>query len=417
MPVDSEPPIVLPYASGSAAAHPHPIRWFLLSLGIYAATVYGSTLRWWSLVRPTGPHHYVVQAQAWLKGRLDLKPDLLLRDLSLVDGRLYSSFPPGPTLLLLGPVAIVGDRIPDRLLHCLLAALSVALMHQAMWLIARRAQVRTEDDRLTWLTAFYAMGTIIWVNVPYRGVWYTAHWFTLAALTASLCLASNRQRLAAGVAYAFAFASRPPAVGALPALLYLLWDDEPRSSGRGRRLLRLAPFFIGPAVMGVFLLWLNNAQFGSPFDFGRSRMLVSAQYADRLAKGVFSPVFLIDNIRAFFLDPPVWIDTPPYLISSHYGTGLFFTSPAFLCLIAAIRRDRLLGAFWLGVGLSLSPLLFYYGHESCRSGARYLLDFYPLLFILLLVGLRAPLRWWAKLLIGIDIAYTFVWVWYVNLKW
>jgi len=396
---------------------PHALRWFLLSLGVYVATVYGTQLRWSALLAPTRPHHYIAQAQSWLNGRLDLEPNIGLRDLSPVNGRDYSCFSPGPTLLLLVPAAIAGDRIPDVLLGCLLAAGSVACLHQALWQIARVLRLPLSIETLTWLTAFYALGTIVWVNVPWRGVWFLAHWFSLLGLTGSLlCAASGRATLA-GVAWAFAFASRPPTVGALPALLYLVWKSMPDSRPSARHMRSFALFLIGPLLMIVFIAVLNWAQFGSPLDFGRARMNVVSVYADRLKQGVFSPVFLTDNIWAFFLAPPRYVRAVPYLVSAPYGTSLFFTSPAFLCLGGAIRRDRRLGVFWLATGLTLLPLLFYYGHESSGIGARYLLDFYPLLFVLLGFAVGSPLRWWARLLISVDIVYTFLWVHYVLLRW
>ena len=414
---DDGAPTVLPYASGPADARSHPIRWFAISLCVYAATVYGDQLRWWVIFRPTRPHHYVVQAQAWLDGRLDLDPNLKLPDLSPVDGRPYSCFSPGPTILLLVPVAILGDRIPDLLLHCLLAAGAVALMHHALWLIAKRTGMSLNADTLQWLTAFFALGTIIWVDIPYRGVWFMAHWFSLAALTAALCLSARGWHVGAGIAWAFAFASRAPCAGALPALLYFLWDDFRHAPTRWQGLKRAAGFAVGPALMVAFMAWLNDAQFGSPLDFGRGRMQVASVYADRLEKGVFGTAFLGDNLRAFFLDPPEWVDDPPYLISRHTGTGLFFSSPAFLCLFAAVRRNRMSGVFWLAAGLTLLPMLFYYGHESTRVGARYLLDLYPLLFVLMMLAVGSPIRWWAKLLIALDVGYTFCWLWYQSLRW
>jgi hypothetical protein len=167
--------------------------------------------------------------------------------------------------------------------------------------------------------------------------------------------------------------------------------------------------------MMVFWAMLNLWQFGSPLDFGRSRM--QTPYADRLAKGVFSHVFLSDNIRAHFLNPPQSVNVPPYLVSRAEGTGLFFTSPAFLCLIAAIRRKRRFVVFWLAAGLTLLPLILHHAHESGPTGARHLLDTYPILFVLMALGVSPRIRWWGEVLIGIDLAYTVAWVWYIQLRW
>ncbi len=397
------------------ASRPRAFRWFWLAFLVYAVTIYGSRLRWWAILKPTQPHHHVAQAQAWLAGRLSLDPNVRLQDLSPVEGVLHSSFPPGPTILLLVPVALFGDQIPDLLLHCILAAASVGLMHGAMWRIARRLGAPISQETLQWLTVFYALGTIIWLNVAFRGVWFLAHWVCLAALTLSLCLAARGSFFGAGLGWAFAFASRPPCVGALPALVYLLWQDLRDAPSSRRRLGRAAAFLLPPVVMMALWMGMNHARFGSPLDFGRSRMITP--YADRLAKGVFATVFLGDNLRAHFLNPPRWVDVPPYLVSRHEGTGLLFTTPAFLCLLSAVRWGRRYGVFWLASGLTLLPLLLHHANESGPAGARHLLDMYPLLFVLLMLGIGSRVRWWAKLLISVDVLYTFAWVWYWLLRW
>ncbi len=407
--------ITLPYAPGTGIARLHPLRWFLLSLAAYALTIYGSRLSWRALLEPGNKSHAVVQARAWLSGRLEL--DVHLQDLSPVGDRLYSSFPPSATILVLVPVALFGDHVPDMPLHCLLAAASVAMMHLAMGRIARRASWALDADGLNWLTAFYAFGTILWVNVPWRGIWFLLHWLSLAGLTTSLALAADRRALASGIAWAFACGARPTMGGALPALLYLVLSDRMAAGTRTQALRRLAFFSVGPLVMAAFIAWLNWQQFGSPLDFGRSRMEVPAVYIPRLAQGVFSRVFFWENLHVFFLNPPAVRHVFPYLLSSTSGTGLFFTTPGFLCLITAIRRDRLLGAFWLGVLLTLAPLMFYYGHESTWLGARYLLDLYPLLFVLMAGGIGSPIRWWVKTILAVDLLYTIAWTWYANLRW
>ncbi|MBN1341910.1 MAG: hypothetical protein JXQ73_04480 [Phycisphaerae bacterium] len=390
------------------------MRWFLIAFLAYCATVYGTRIRWRALIYCSGPHHHAAQALAWLNGRLHLDPNCGLPDLSPVDGLPYSSFPPGPTILMFVPVAIFGGRLPDMLFHCLLAATSVTFMHLAMPAVARRTRTPVSAETLEWLTAFYALGTIIWLNVPFRGVWFMAHWVSLAALPLAIFLAARGSRFGAGAAWAFAFASRPPCIGALPALVYLLYDSFVAEPSTRRRLMAVARFLAVPTIIMVFWLMLNAAQFGGPFDFGRGRMLTP--YADRLAKGVFSPVFLVDNVKAHFLNFYRLVNVPPYLVSRHEGTSLFLTTPGFFCLVAAFRRGPKFGFFWLAAWLTLVPLLLHHANEAGPAGSRHLLDVYPIFFVLMMMGFGPRPPWWAKFLIAVDIAYTFAWVWFWLLR-
>ena len=68
---------------------------------------------------------YSLQADAWLKGRLDLGQDYEWLELAIRDGKYYVSFPPFPSLVMLPLVLIFGTNTPDTCVALLFALLAL----------------------------------------------------------------------------------------------------------------------------------------------------------------------------------------------------------------------------------------------------------------------------------------------------
>ena len=219
-----------------------------------------------------------------------------------------------------------------------------------------------------------------------------AMWLVMAGLCAGLAAGARADVVLVAVVIAAGAglgAGWPPAAGA----------GRP-PGGLGRTLARTCAWSLVPlALVGLGIAAYNAARFGNPLEFGRHYQLSSDNVHGRTS---FSPAFVADNFRLYFLSALRWGPVFPHAwsaatgpLSAGHGTvefvvGVIQGTPALLLALAAplawqggmdggrVRR--------LGAGLALLfavqgsvLLLFYY------VSGRYEAVFLP--FLVLLAGL------------------------------
>jgi len=419
----------------------------VVALGIVGVTVlvYLATAGPAAGTQSTAPH-FVLQADAWLHGRLWIDPVRAARlgDVTQFGGHVYVAFPPLPALLMLPFVAVAGPAFNDARFTLLLGALNVGMAY----LMARRlrlpglarAGVPLGRAGALAVAALFAVGTVHFYAALMGRVWFTAH---IVAVTCLLwyaweCVGRGRP-LVAGLALAGALLARPPAL--FGAVFWLVL-----AAGQMYDRRRWAPvaWFLAPlGGATALLLALNALRFGNPLDFGYLSMRVAPQLApDLRTYGQFNVHFLPRNVTAFLLAPPVimplnlavwWqrVGGPAGLVSLFtvpglgrrlgfpiafdlWGAGLWVVSPA---LAFALRPPRIVDRrLWAGAWLTVLavalPNLLYYNTGWGQYGYRFSLDFTPFLLVLVALGLRRPFRApWAVLfavLLAISVVSNFL---------
>ncbi len=415
---------------------------FLVSLGIFAA---------FSWPRPkihSNNNHFVYQADAFLKGKLELQrkpphkndwasfyvlklkgeaaekygPELKgywthragkSNEFRTLDDRwlriprrqregkgekvYFVSFPPAPAVLMMPFTAAVAYGANDVLLTLFFAALNVLLM----FLLLERLRDWGHSERSTkenlWLVLLFGFGTAhLWCSV--RGqVWFTALIIGVTFNLAYIYFAIGARRpFWAGVFLALGFATRATLVF---AAVFFYWQllvsgrDKPRSE----RLRGFALFSLPCLIVGLSLLAYNYARFANPMEFGHSYLATGTLPRIR-DFGLFHPAFLQRNLHAAFTLLPRIIDKAPYVQISHHGMSMIFATPALLLLLWPRARPRLM---WPLIGTALVifvPILFYQNTGWQQYGFRFALDFMPYLVCALALGAR-PITGWVKALI------------------
>jgi hypothetical protein len=333
-------------------------------------------------------------ADAFLHGNLHLSNPDGTHDLVLFDGRWYVPFPPGPALLLLPWIAAVGVSFDEVALSVVIGAANVTLMFCLLRSLARQGHSRLDTSGAAWLTALFAAGTVHWVSAATGTVSFLAHVCAVTGLTVALWQASERRPWAAGLGMAWAIACRPTVGLAMPAVLALLLAPPAYriEAPQTRRPWQQAILALGVplTLAGALLLAYNQARFGSPWQFGYDWVQTQTPFlAERLAIwGAFHPHYLAENLRVMLIGlpkvgwrlPPVWPDPN--------GLSVLLVTPAFLWLVTSWKRQWVAAGVWLSVALVAIPLLLYYNTGWVQFGYRFSLDYLPLLFVLLAVGLR-----------------------------
>ncbi len=109
--------------------------------------------------------------------------------------------------------------------------------------------------------------------------------------------------------------------------------------------------------------------------------------------GSFHPMYFFHNfvymfIQGFHLE----FSLPMYLDKPHvdpFGTSLTFASPFVFFAFKARGRSILLWGAWISVSLCLLHMLFYFSNGWVQeNGIRYALDFFPVLIVLVALGMK-----------------------------
>ena len=429
---------------------PSPLLAFLLALIVYAVAA-GPML-----FRQSIAPHYVYLADALLHGRLDVVDPPTSYDMLVVDGRNYVAQSPMPAILLMPIVAVFGKAFSDVLFTVVVGALNVGLVQSLF--------------KRGWLTLLFAFGTPHLYLTALGSTWFTAHiiaiFFGLLAVRQILAAGTQKAQgsplsnqptilsvrsvspwfdsFLSGFWLACAGFSRPSMLFGAAFFLVLLTTKTLRHTENSditsclrAVVVRMFPFAlavgVGLAAHGVY----NAARFGRPTDFGYQYDVGAPNITSTyLRYGGFNLRFLPCNLFVALLNPPevngavppILYDVCGYLLDgvnpsdasapitpNPLGMSLFITTPAFLLLLAARRREPLTIAAWIGLLVIMIPLWMYHNTGSLQFGYRYWMDAAPMWLMLLAEPLRRrEARTFARPLILVSIAvnvWGLMWMW------
>ena len=333
--------------------------------------------------RVTPYDNYVLLASQMLHGHLWIDPlwpgpEI---DAVLFDGHRYVVNDPVPAILMMPLVAFVGTNANQTLLAALLCGVACG----AAWALLERLGVTSRVA--IWLLVFLLAGTdLLWCSML-GDVWFVAQTSAVAFMLLALCeLAGKRRGWLVALWTALALGSRFTLVMALPVMLWWVWDGFAEREDRPRaERLRTVLAFAG-TLLPFFVLWVayNEVRWHVPWDAGHTIFY----HQDPFMGGPGSP-FGIENIPtelySFFISPPRFHGTFPFVEPAAFGTALWFTSPALVLALLAREPRRLVLSLWAATVLVAGPSLLYYANGGSQFGMRHALDFEP--FLLALMGL------------------------------
>ncbi|MDX9719607.1 MAG: hypothetical protein RBU37_02590 [Myxococcota bacterium] len=427
-------------------------RLLLIALVVYAIafSVY-ALFAWNRFWEPSDDTHFVYQAHAFKMGKLEMpwkpphgndwasyielpvKGDETLKGIWLdrgqgkfraLDGAIYTiksgdidhrkaqnvryfvSFPPGPAVLMM-PFLPDADspeldfRDPKKLgfndvqFTVAFAALNVVLMFLLLLrLSALGVSSRSLRENIL-LTLLFGMGSnVLWCSVMGQ-VWFTALvvglTFTLLYIHAAI---GTRHPFLAGLFLACGMATRTPIAFSFVLFAYFLFfpNGRLRRAHWGEFFSKAVLFAVPILVIGGLLMWMNQARFENPMEFGHT-YLAQGGLGRVQTYGLFNYHFLSKNLLAAFALLPRIQPWEPYVILSKHGMSLFLTTPPLLYLLAYRSGVRLLDRkwFWGLVLVSLAmiiPGMFYQNTGWSQFGFRFSLDYTPYLVLLLALNRR-----------------------------
>ena len=390
---------------------------FLLALLVFGA-VAGPRLA----SRSHDPH-FILQADAWLRGRLDIPewPDgaddpavvdvVVLDDGRVVRGRpaatrnvfliagdgevpltavrgaraheFHLAFPPFPAVAALPFVAMFGPQVSDVAITVVAAALAPALCLLVFARLRAAGLVtRPPADDLS-LSALFAVGTVFFFSAVQGRIWFTAH-----IVAVDLCLlyvwasVDARYPALAGACVGLAFLTRAPMLFMVP-----LFAGEAWRAGKTREWRTWTAFVVPVAVAGALAAWFNVLRFDDPLQFGHI-YIRARQQVDIERFGLFNVRYLWRNaVAAFGLLPQISSSAPFVRVSGH-GLAVWVTTPALFLLARERPRRPIEYSLWATVLAVGAWTLLYQNTGWFQFGFRFALDYLVFLVVLLALQTR-----------------------------
>ena len=345
------------------------------ALGVLAVMLVSAAFTGQWPVQVNDYNSYVLQACAWLEGRLDLGRDYHWLELAIVNGKYYVSFPPFPSYVLLPFAVLFREAAPDT-------AIAWAVTLLGVLYAVRLYELTRRDGRGAFWVLFLYLGTgYLFISLN-AYVWFIAQTMCFTLSLMALVHARQRQGGIALACWACAVGCRPMAALYLPVLVWLLWPDKGTATLR-QWILRRWYWAVPVLLIAGSYMALNQARFGSPFEFGHNYLpeFVRAQ------NGQFSLSYFAENFSLLFRLPDWNAEEHRLIFSSEQTMAFWLVNPMYFCIGAAwlygvIHRRAMPAAVMLPL-MAAAHTLILCCHRTLggwQFGNRYLLDMMPWLF-------------------------------------
>lgn len=366
-------------------------------LGILALLVYILSYR------GEGSHlnYFVLLADAFLHGRFHLLTNLpWLNELINMNGYYYVVYPPMPAVLLVPFVAIFGTSFPQSILSILIAAANVSLSYLVFMKIFQRKATAI------WVSFLYAFGTIQWYHAEVGSAWYIAHIITMFFIWLTILEIMTKQRLyLIGLFIGAAYLSRLPTILAVVFPLIYLSNkffnfENKKFKGVNFKSFLILGLGILPLISFNFLY--NYLRFNTIFDIAYQLLPIFNEPWYKY--GLFSVKYIPIHLKEMFTAMPKFTTNFPFIIPSFNVMALWFVTPAFVLILFAKFKERLVFSSFITVIIMALPSLMHGSNGFSQFGFRFALDYTPFLLLIIASVINGHIKWWMKALIMLSIA-------------
>ena len=223
---------------------------------------------------------YSLQAQRWLEGHLDLGRDYSHLELAFFNDKVYVSFPPFPSFVMLPFVILFGTNTPDHLITMIIGIVGAIYIYHLALL------KNIPDNKSVFLALFSTIASNFLFVGANGSVWFIAQTMSFTLCVMSIYYASTAKQAHAGVSlalWACAVGCRPFQAVYIPILLYLIYKKFKNASPDIKfagLIKQYALASIGAIVIALVYMTLNYMRFGNVTEFGHNYLpeFTEAQY-------------------------------------------------------------------------------------------------------------------------------------------
>lgn len=364
---------------------------------------------WVSRISPAPPQtHFVDLAASFLRGHLYVDSfERLFDDVAVYNNHTYIYYGPVPALLFIPFVFVFGRNFPQEILSPIIGLINFILIYR----ICRKNNIQPHNS--LWLSTFFIFATVYLMLSLTAITSYFVQIIGIMFLLLALDEFFDKKRwFLIGFFIILATGTRQTLL--LSSFFFLI--ELIKTKADLNKKLANTFYFFTPILFGLSLLALYNlVRFGSLSETGYSYQTNSNPiYIKAKSYGLFSLKHIPGNLYFFFLKGPdpirndsvSYVLKPPFLRINEWGLGILFTSPLFMYLITLSKNTKHLLSSTATILVMMFPLLTYFGIGVWQYGYRYGLDFYPFLFLLLIMCFKEKLPFLAKGLIIYGIIFN-----------
>lgn len=324
---------------------------------------------------------YILQAQSWLEGRLDLGRDYPYLELAIFNNKYYVSFPPFPSYAML-PFVLIGWNSCDSMI-----AFAVSLLG-AVYAFKILKHFDIESKTAIFFTLLLTVGSNWLMTAQNAWVWFIAQnmAFTLSLMAIYYAL---KNKIGLSLAFwACAVGCRPFQILYLPALLYLIYNAHKAVNPEDKiidiikkRYLALVPM----AVIALSYMILNSARFGNITEFGHNYL---PEFTNS-ELGQFNLSYIKENIGSVFRLPSV-NSSGIWEYPQFNGMCIFLISPIVISYIVytvkafALKQETDKKLIFIIIVIVILEILCITSHKTMGGshfGNRYMNDILPAILL------------------------------------
>lgn len=336
---------------------------------------------YYDLLIPPKQEQFVSLAFSFLQGKLYFPSATF--DAAIYRGHYYWPLGAFPAVLLMPFVYLFGGAMRQGYLLFFLNILNIFLM------------LRITKKLSANLTNSLIISFAILFSSAYLGIALTpSPWslgqivgFTLTLLALEAYF-FNRSWLIIGICIALAYATRISLIlTSVFFILNLLYSDFSAKIKTKKLALLIIPIIASIIVVGLY----NYIRFNGFLETGYAKQYLEGPVAANRDFGLWSPVHIPTNLYYMFLKmpDPIFISGTqvmqfPYLSIDGLGLSIFLTSPVFIWVLFSNWEKQQVKFAAITCLIMLLALSGSFTSGGWQYGYRYAIDFYPLLFVMLL---------------------------------
>jgi len=281
-----------------------------------------------SPVSPNPYNSYVLQAEAWADGYLDLGQNYSHLEIAEYNKQFFISFPQFPAMVYY-PFALLGMPVPEGII----AFITAALGGMVTCMLLKKCGVHEKcASVISILTVCGSNLLFVTVN-PW--VWFIAQNMCYTLTVSAIYCACKKRGFAAFLLLACAVGCRPFQLLYTPLLCVILMNEYKKGTSL---FIKNAWWFSGAAVLGCIYMWLNFARFGNVFEFGHNYLPEFIEAPE----GQFSTSYVLSNLYSLIKLPP--FKDGKMVFPQFNGFNIFIVSPVFAfslyCFIRYFRSNK-----------------------------------------------------------------------------
>ena len=323
---------------------------------------------------------YVLQAQSWLSGRLDLAENYSHLEIAVYQGKYYISFPPFPSYLML-PFVLIGWDNPDGFIALVSALAAAVYAYKILGLFNIR------NERAILYSLFLTVGSNWLFTAQTAWVWFIAQNLAFTLSLAAIYYALCKKAGISLTLWACAVGCRPLDVMYLPVILCIIYQKSKQETADITVIEIIKAKWkcvIPGAVIAITYMALNYGRFDNPFEFGHNYLPEFMQAQN----GQFSLSYIGENLKALIRFPLISF-LGPWKYQAFNGTNIFIVSPIFITYIIysvyAFIKKKADRRFLVIIAIMMTAeLIAITAHKTMggsQFGNRYTNDVLPMAFL------------------------------------